>query len=96
LWFGPVFERVLVSPRFHRLHHSIGAGHESKGRGTLGGHNFAVLFPIWDVLFRTGDFRLRYDPTGIRDQLAEEGGRDYGSGFWSQQWLGLRRVFGRR
>lgn len=96
LWFGPVFERVLVSPRFHRLHHSIGAGHESKGRDTLGGHNFAVLFPIWDVLFRTGDFRLRYDPTGIRDQLAEEGGRDYGRGFWSQQWLGLRRAFGRR
>jgi sterol desaturase/sphingolipid hydroxylase (fatty acid hydroxylase superfamily) len=95
LWFGPVFERVLVSPRFHRLHHSIGAGHESRGRGSLGGHNFAVLFPVWDVLFRTGDFSLRYDPTGIRDQLPEEGGRDYGRGFWAQQWLGLRRMFGR-
>jgi sterol desaturase/sphingolipid hydroxylase (fatty acid hydroxylase superfamily) len=95
LWFGPVFERVLVSPRFHRLHHSIGAGHESNGRGTLGGHNFAVLFPVWDVLFRTGDFSLRYDPTGIRDQLPEEGGRDYGRGFWAQQWLGLRRMVGR-
>ncbi|WP_404932865.1 sterol desaturase family protein [Piscinibacter sp. HJYY11] len=96
MWFGPVFERVLVSPRFHRLHHSIGAGHESNGRGSLGGHNFAVLFPVWDVLFRTADFTLRYDPTGIRDQLPEEGGRDYGRGFWSQQWLGLRRVFGQR
>lgn len=96
MWFGPVFERVLVSPRFHRLHHSIGAGHESNGRGTLGGHNFAVLFPVWDVLFRTADFSLRYDPTGIRDQLPEEGGRDYGQGFWSQQWLGLRRAFGQR
>lgn len=95
LWFGPVFERVLVSPRFHRLHHSIGAGHESNGHGTLGGHNFAVLFPVWDVLFRTGDFSLRYDPTGIRDQLPEEGGRDYGRGFWAQQWLGLCRMFGR-
>ena len=95
LWFGPVFERVLVSPRFHRLHHSIGAGHESNGRGTLGGHNFAVLFPVWDVLFRTADFSLRYDRTGIRDQLCEEGGRDYGGGFWAQQWLGLRRMVGR-
>ncbi|MET0334701.1 MAG: sterol desaturase family protein [Rhizobacter sp.] len=95
LWFGPVFERVLVSPRFHRLHHSIGVGHESKGRGTLGGHNFAVLFPVWDVLFRTANFEQRYDPTGIRDQLPEEGGRNYGRGFWSQQWLGLRRLVGR-
>lgn len=95
MWFGPLFERVLVSPRFHRLHHSIGAGHESKGRGTLGGHNFAVLLPVWDILFRTADFSLRYDPTGIRDQLPEEGGRDYGRGFWSQQWLGLKRMLGR-
>ena len=93
--FGPVFERVLVSPRFHRLHHSIGAGHESAGRGTLGGHNFAVLFPVWDLIFRTADFSERYDPTGIRDQLPEEGGRDYGRGFWAQQWLGLRRMVGR-
>ena len=34
----------------------------------------------------------RDEPTGIRDQLA---GRDYGRGFWAQQWLGLRRLFGR-
>jgi sterol desaturase/sphingolipid hydroxylase (fatty acid hydroxylase superfamily) len=93
--FG-LFERALVSPRFHRLHHSIGLGHESAGRGTLGGHNFAVLFPIWDILFRTANFEQRYDPTGIRDQLPEEGGREYGRGFWAQQWSGLRRMFGAR
>ena len=95
LWFGRVGERLLVSPRFHRLHHSIGLGHESAGSGTLGGHNFAVLFPVWDVLFRTANFELRYDPTGIRDQLPEAGGRDYGRGFWAQQRLGLLRMFGR-
>ena len=65
------------------------------GSGTLGGHNFAVLFPVWDVLFRTANFELRYDPTGIRDQLPEAGGRDYGRGFWAQQRLGLLRMFGR-
>jgi len=95
LWFGPVLERVLVSPRFHRVHHSIGLGHESAGKGTLGGHNFAVLLPIWDVLFRSADFGLRFEPTGIRDQLPDEGGRDYGQGFWAQQWLGLKRLAGR-
>jgi sterol desaturase/sphingolipid hydroxylase (fatty acid hydroxylase superfamily) len=95
VWFGPWLERVLVSPRFHRLHHSIGLGHESNGQGTLGGHNFAVLFPVWDVVFGTANFEHRFDPTGIRDQLPQEGGRDYGRGFWAQQWLGLRRLVGR-
>ena len=91
--FGVVGERLLVSPRFHRLHHSIGIGHESGGRGTLGGHNFGVLLPVWDLLFGTSNFDRRLDPTGVRDQLPEEGGRDYGRGFWQQQWLGLRRLF---
>jgi sterol desaturase/sphingolipid hydroxylase (fatty acid hydroxylase superfamily) len=90
LSFGPVFGRVLVSPRFHRLHHTIGVGHESHGAGSLGGHNFAVLFPVWDLLFGSARFDDRYEPTGIRDQLQ---GRDYGRGFWAQQWLGLRRLF---
>ncbi|MDR7376208.1 sterol desaturase/sphingolipid hydroxylase (fatty acid hydroxylase superfamily) [Rhodoferax ferrireducens] len=94
LWFGKVGERLWVSPRFHRLHHSIGLGHESAGKNTLGGHNFGILLPWWDMLFGTANFELRYDPTGIRDQLPEEGGRDYGRGFWRQQWLGVRRLWG--
>lgn len=91
--FGPVLGRLLVSPRFHRLHHTIGVGHESFGPGSLGGHNFAVLFPVWDLLFGTARFDDRYEPTGIRDQLQ---GRDYGRGFWAQQRLGLQRLFNRR
>jgi sterol desaturase/sphingolipid hydroxylase (fatty acid hydroxylase superfamily) len=90
LWFGRVGERLWISPRFHRLHHSIGIGHESKGPQTLGGHNFGVLLPWWDILFGTANFEQRYDPTGVRDQV--ERGRDYGQGFWRQQWLGLMRL----
>ncbi|UUX97533.1 sterol desaturase family protein [Aquabacterium sp. J223] len=93
LSFGPLLSRVLVSPRFHRLHHSIGDGHESRGPGSLGGRNFGVLFSFWDTLFRSGDFSDRVGPTGIRDQLPEHGARDYGRGFWAQQWLGLKRLF---
>jgi sterol desaturase/sphingolipid hydroxylase (fatty acid hydroxylase superfamily) len=93
--FGPLLERVLVGPGFHRLHHSIGLGHESRGPQSLGGHNFAVLFPIWDVLFGSANFEARTGPTGVRDQLPEGGGRDYGRGFWQQQWLGLKRMVGR-
>ena len=29
MWFGRIGERLWVSPRFHRLHHSIGIGHET-------------------------------------------------------------------
>ncbi len=93
LWFGTVGERLWVSPRFHRLHHSIGLGHESGGKTTLGGHNFGVLLPWWDMLFGTANFEPRYDPTGVRDQV--DGNRDYGSGFWSQQWQGLKRLAGK-
>ncbi len=87
LSFGRVGERLLVSPRFHRRHHAIGDGHEGIHRGC----NFAVLFPVWDVLFGSANFEEGYPATGIRDQLA---GRDYGRGFWQQQWYGLKRMVG--
>jgi sterol desaturase/sphingolipid hydroxylase (fatty acid hydroxylase superfamily) len=92
-------ERWLVSPRFHRRHHAIGVGHESGGQGTLGGCNFGVLLPVWDILFRTSSFAPGFPATGVRDQLprldaggAQVPGRDYGRGFWRQQWLGLVRM----
>jgi len=85
LHFGWLGNRLLVSPQYHRLHHAIGVGHEGRYRGV----NFAVLFPLWDIVFRTADFTQGFQPTGIRDQLA---GRDYGNGFWRQQWLGLMRL----
>lgn len=98
LWFGRWGERLWVSPRFHRLHHAVGIGHESRGQGSLGGHNFGVLLPWWDMLFGTANFERRFDATGVRDQIepAPDGRtRDYGRGFVSQQWLGLKRMLGR-
>jgi sterol desaturase/sphingolipid hydroxylase (fatty acid hydroxylase superfamily) len=103
--FGWLGERLLVSPRFHRLHHAIGIGHESKGKGSLGGCNFGVLLPWWDMAFGTAKFATEFAQTGVRDQLPRQGangelvpGRDYGRGFWRQQWLGLVRMveFARR
>ena len=85
LSFGRIGEYLLVSPRFHRIHHSIGIGHEGPARGC----NFAVLFPVWDVIFRTANFENIYPSTGVRDQLD---GAEYGRGFWAQQRLGLRRL----
>lgn len=84
--FGRIGDLILVSPRYHRLHHAIGVGHE----GRYDGCNFAALFPLWDVLFGTANFAREYPATGIRDQLA---GADYGTGFWDQQLKGLARLW---
>lgn len=87
--YGAIGERLLVSPSFHRLHHAVDYGHDGPARGC----NFAVLFPVWDVVFRTADYRPGFVPTGIRDQIE---GRDYGAGFLSQHWLALGRMLGKR
>ena len=83
--FGRIGNYLIVSPRFHRLHHAIGVGHEGPARGC----NFAVLFPLWDVMFGTANFENSFPPTGVRDQLE---GAEYGHGFWAQQWLGINRL----
>ncbi|MET0507608.1 MAG: sterol desaturase family protein [Burkholderiaceae bacterium] len=85
LRFPGWLEWLFVSPSFHRRHHAIGFGHEGRTHGV----NFAVLFPLWDHLFGTADRRSGFVATGIRDQLS---GRDYGRGFWSQQWLAFTRM----
>jgi hypothetical protein len=83
---------------------AIGIGHETQAKPaaaqavtnaqpTLGGHNFGVLLPWWDSLFGTANYEKRFDATGVRDQV--EQGRDYGRGFWRQQWLGIQRLLGR-
>ena len=64
---GP-FKYVLISPMYHRLHHAVGYGHEAKGKpGVLGGCNFGVLFPWWDMFFNTAIFSKEVHPTGVRD-----------------------------
>ena len=101
LWFGRLGERLWISPRFHRRHHAVGIGHETMApvrNKRAHGNNFGVLLPWWDMIFGTANFDLRYDPTGVRDQVqpnAQGQLRDYGQGFWSQQWRGILRLLGR-
>ena len=99
LHFGAVGERLLVSPRYHRMHHAIDADPASNGKRFVAGCNFAVLFPVWDILFRSANFRPEFVATGVHDQLPQKNaagvmmpGRSYGRGFWRQQWLGLTRM----
>jgi sterol desaturase/sphingolipid hydroxylase (fatty acid hydroxylase superfamily) len=81
---------LLVGPAFHRRHHAIGYGHE----GTKYGCNFGVLFPWWDMLFRSVSWSREIEPTGIRDQIAAPGVRavNYGEGFFEQHWLAFKRI----
>jgi sterol desaturase/sphingolipid hydroxylase (fatty acid hydroxylase superfamily) len=100
LHFGALGERLLVSPRYHRQHHAISASQEANAAGGFHGQNFAVLLPLWDIVFGTAYFGKGFEATGVRDQLPPPQGsaRDYGRGFWAQQWLGLKRMreFSRR
>lgn len=82
--YGRVGERLLVSPRFHRLHHApLSAGAQ--------GRNYAVLLPVWDWIFGTGDFRRGvFPPTGTPEEPEA-----LASGGWlRQQAVGLRRMVG--
>ena len=78
-WLG---ERLLVSPQFHRAHHGLHAA----GRRSC---NFAAVFPWWDMMFRTADFRRDVVETG--DAHADAA---MTSGGWlAQQRSGLRRAW---
>ena len=81
--FGWLGERLLVSPRFHRLHHGV------LSVGTLG-RNYAVLLPVWDWVFGTADFRRNVFPrTGDPGAPAA-----YVTGGWArQQLVGVARLF---
>ncbi len=84
LSFGRIGERLVVSPRFHRLHHGVlsTAGH---------GKNYAVLLPVWDWIFGTADFhRDVYPRTGDPDSPEA-----LATGGWlRQQAVGLKRMAG--
>lgn len=82
LSFGPL-EPILVSPRFHRLHHAQRAA----GRVSC---NYASVFSLWDVIFRTADFSNVYLPTG--DARAPEA---LATGSYLQQQITGLKLFGR-
>jgi sterol desaturase/sphingolipid hydroxylase (fatty acid hydroxylase superfamily) len=50
LHYGPVLGRLLVSPRYHRVHHSA----DPAQRNT----NFGIIFSCWDYLFGTANADL--------------------------------------
>ncbi|KPQ13913.1 MAG: Fatty acid hydroxylase superfamily [Rhodobacteraceae bacterium HLUCCO18] len=59
LSYGPLWW-LLISPDYHRIHHSIEPRHHHK--------NFANWFPIWDILFGTA-----WRPDGTRPDTGVQG-----------------------
>jgi hypothetical protein len=73
----------FISPMFHRMHHAVGYGHEAKGKpGVLGGCNFGILFPWWDIAFKTAIYPDKVYPTGVRNLAVSQN-------IFVQQWQGL-------
>ena len=84
--FGPL-RYVLVSPKYHMLHHSRLPEHADK--------NFSDRFVLWDLLFGTASFDYRREfPTGVNDpEFALETGvrpLPFLAVFFSQLWYPFR------
>jgi sterol desaturase/sphingolipid hydroxylase (fatty acid hydroxylase superfamily) len=78
------FGWLLVGPRFHRLHHALASAQELR----IHDHNFAPVFPIWDVLFGTAMYDTKVRPTGVDDSRIDADN--------NRGWLGQQvTVFGR-
>lgn len=84
LGFGRFGDYLIVGPRYHRWHHAIDL---PDGEAYRHGCNFAILLPIWDVLFGTLHLGAKLPATGIHEDSPEAmAARD---DFWGQQKLGL-------
>jgi len=78
---------LLISPMYHRMHHAVGYGHEAIGKpGVLGGCNFGILFPWWDMVFKTAIFPKAVYPTGVLNLNVSQN-------IITQQWQGLVHAF---
>lgn len=85
--FGPVLGKLLVDPRFHRLHHMV----VDPQRPHLHNCNFGQVLAIWDVLFGTALYGEPVRPTGVADPMVD---RDNRLGLVGMQWETLKRFWG--
>lgn len=84
--FGPVFDKLIVDPRFHRQHHMIADPSEPG----LYNCNFGFVFPFWDIMFKTALYDGKVRPTGLDDPEAD---LDNTLGWWDQQVASTGRMF---
>jgi sterol desaturase/sphingolipid hydroxylase (fatty acid hydroxylase superfamily) len=86
LGFGRVLERIVVSPRFHRLHHM----RVDPARPNLHNCNYGQVLAVWDNLFGTALYGEPVRPNGVDDPAVDA---DNGRGMIAMQWHTLRRFW---
>lgn len=82
--FGRIFDKLVVDPKYHRLHHMV----IDPERPHIHNCNFALVFPFWDVLFGTALYAEKQHPTGVDDPAIDA---DNMLGFVGQQVAALKR-----
>jgi sterol desaturase/sphingolipid hydroxylase (fatty acid hydroxylase superfamily) len=82
--YGRVLDKLIVDPRFHRLHHM----RDDPAYPNRHNCNFSLVFPIWDVLFGTALYNEPPHPCGVSVPVIDA---DNGKGLWAQQWWVLKR-----
>ena len=76
--FGPVLERILISPAQHQVHHSIDPAHHMK--------NFGETLAVWDWMF--GTLYVAGAPKDLTLGVVDEAGRpEPGAGVLSDTLL---------
>ena len=86
LSFGAIGSALLVGPQYHRVHHSI--EHAEPPFDRARGCNFAIILPIWDVIFGTWRRGDAFPRTGV----AALAGRAVRCGYIEHQLEGFRRL----
>ena len=87
LGFGRIFEKALVDPKFHRLHHML----VDPTRPGLHNCNYGQVFSIWDVVFRTALYGEPPRPTGVGDPVVDA---DNNYSLIGLHWVSTKRFWG--
>jgi sterol desaturase/sphingolipid hydroxylase (fatty acid hydroxylase superfamily) len=86
LGFGRLGGFLLVGPHYHRLHHDVEHARPPFDRKM--GCNFAIILPVWDLIFGTWRRAAGYPPTGV----ASLAGAAIRCGYLRHQLEGFRRL----
>jgi sterol desaturase/sphingolipid hydroxylase (fatty acid hydroxylase superfamily) len=86
LGFGRFGNALVVAPQYHRVHHAL--DHARPPFARTMGCNFAVILPIWDIVFGTWRRGADFPRTGV----AMLAGPEVRCGYLRHQLEGFRRL----
>ncbi|SDR63293.1 Sterol desaturase/sphingolipid hydroxylase, fatty acid hydroxylase superfamily [Rhizobiales bacterium GAS113] len=84
--FGPFADKLVVDPLFHRLHHMRADPRDPINYNC----NFALVLPVWDIMFRTALYGEEPRPCGVDDPDIDA---DNQRSWLGQQIAGFQRFF---